>query len=163
MQVHSTTFDRIAQGVDGYAPLNLPLNPIINFTERRDWRYIEPSQVRDVLANYATELEDAATKAVTVISVGVASYWLFVAGIVLVIIGALRLEIRVIGAGVLSELIAWVLAKTTDTKIDRLFSGVWHRVRADLRKALTRQDVAVSVPSVPAGVNVAIDGVCSPY
>lgn len=190
--VHSSVFDRIAQGVDGYAPMNIPADPVITFTSRRDWDCLDPSRVHQVLSARSDLLTTAAEKSHSIVRGGIRSYRTFLAATVLLMVFGLwtglswaaslmlylsasvpapvdwwSAPVWLLGLGLLVLQIARYQCDSTDNAIDRLFSGMWHTIRPELAAALAREARATVHPasaggSIPAGSVAANASVSSP-
>jgi uncharacterized protein (DUF2235 family) len=97
--VHVTVLERTAQAVEGYSPINLPVQDTsapgpdrptstltIAFTERRDWEHLDPAAIERTLHEATRSLLTAAEASIVDLSSGVRSYWLFVAGSVTAVV-----------------------------------------------------------------------------
>jgi Uncharacterized alpha/beta hydrolase domain (DUF2235) len=166
--LHIGVLDRIAQGVDGYAPINIPADPpsepppapprlTFSFTERRDWEHLSPEKISRVFLTHAEKIWTARRSSETVLLIGTTSYWLFVLATIAVVAGGPMLVAGLFTAirsgsgvtlttwpawttmlGVVGLLIAWSLAKMADRRLDGTYSKLWHDVRPDLRQSLGR-------------------------
>jgi hypothetical protein len=163
-------FDRIAQGVDGYSPYTLPLELIVNFTSRRDWAHLDPSQIQTVLSANSSRLSAAVAEAQRVITYGIRAYWLFVVGALLAVRGLWQIATTGSGwtlgiAGLAIGIVAAIWSVRTDRRMDAIFSSVWHQMRPELRSALARRPggaaIVAALPQV-SGTAVGVAGISSP-
>ena len=174
--VHVSVFDRLVQGVDGYAPMNIPASVVINFTERRDWKHLDPSAVQNVLHQNADVFLAARQQARPVIKGGVRAYWAFILATLALLAGggealawylggaswptdvmgiAQQFRLLIAGEVLLAVAYSWSLA--TDLRLDWIFSGMWHGIRPPLAKAFTRLEVPLGMSSLPTGSPGALD------
>jgi uncharacterized protein (DUF2235 family) len=78
--LHLSVCDRIAQKVDGYSPVNIPAGAKVATTEPTSERLVSVSDIEAALAEVPTAEEDVPRRTQRTVTVGVFSYWLFLAG-----------------------------------------------------------------------------------